>query len=88
MSVKVTQNVAHRSFVHNSNALVPAHNVEKVPLAHGSQITDQFVNVLKGTSGVRTLSAEPNATGIVTALQVDQLVSTEYVRIHVMDHAA
>lgn len=87
MNVKVTQNVALRSFVHSSNVLVPAHNVGKVPLAHGSQITDQFVNVRKGISEVRTLSAEPNATGIVIALQVDQLVSTEYVRIHAMDHA-
>lgn len=87
MSVKVTLNVALRSFVHSSNVLVPAHNVGKVLLAHGSQITDQFVNVRKGTSEVHTLSAEPNATGIVTVLQEDRLVSTEYVRIHAMDHA-
>lgn len=87
MSAKVTQNVALRSFVHSSNVLVPAHSVGKVPLAHGSQITDQFVNVRKDTLEVRTLSAEPNATGIVTALQVDRLVSTEYVRIRAMDHA-
>lgn len=78
--------MALRSFVHSSNALVHAHNVEKVPLAHGSQITDQFANVQKDTSEAHTLSAEPNAMGIVIALQVDRLVSTEYVRIHAINH--
>lgn len=87
MSVKVTQNAALRSFVRSSNVPVLAHNVEQVPLVQGSQITEQFVNVRRGTSEVRTLSAEPNATEIVTALQEDRLVSTEFVRTHAMDHA-
>lgn len=88
MSVKVMWNVALRSFVRNSSVLVHAHNVGKVPPAHGSQIIDQFVNVRKDTSEARTLSAEPNAMEIVIALLVDRLVSTEYVRIHAMDHVA
>lgn len=78
--------MALRSFVHSSNALVHAHNVEKVPHAHGSQITDPFVNVRQDTLEARTLSAEPNAMEIVIALLVDRLVSTEYVRIHVINH--
>lgn len=87
MSAKATQTVALRSFVHSSNVLMHARNAEKVPLAQGSPIIDQFASVRKDTLEVLTLNVEPNATEIVTALQVGQLVSTEFVRIHVTGHA-
>lgn len=67
-----------------SNVFALVHNAVKAQLASLFQIIVQHVNVQKVTSDHLTLNVVQNVTAIPIVQDRDQLVSMEFVKIHVM----
>jgi hypothetical protein len=85
MNVTQIMIVDHKKLAAISNVLELVLNVEKVPLVLLLLIIVLLVNVLKVTLAHHTLNVVQNVTEIQIVPDQDQLVSMEFVKIHVME---
>jgi hypothetical protein len=83
MNANLTMNVDHKNIAINGNVSKLAHSAERAQLATTSSTIAQFVNAQRTTSDHRLQNVDQNATAMLIVPDRNQLVSMEFVRIHV-----
>jgi len=87
MSAKVITIAAQANIVKTLSAIMPVINVEKEHYAMVLLTTDHNASAQKHTSVHHLLNVDQNVMATSIAILQNQLVSMEFVKIHVRDHA-